>query len=279
MTLLSLLICCYNGESFIDKCISSIRASYFKEFEVIFIDDGSTDDTSLIFQSLTRDDHRFTYHRISHSGLTAALNYGVYKCNTDLIVRLDVDDLITPFRLSDVHNFFQNHPHKDFYVGAPIFLSSSYVYLRLYSPFFILFPLISKLSFCFFNPFAHSCISFRRSFLIRNAINYGELNNKYKNSFHTTLPFFGPSQDYLLTSQASLLSNISITNTPHAIILQHDSSISAIDRISQNSNLLALSRVNRKLFFRGALLCIPNVLIPFLRKLLIISSFHYVHFK
>ncbi|MBU7012062.1 MAG: glycosyltransferase family 2 protein [Theionarchaea archaeon] len=87
--LISVIVPVYNGESTIEKCIQSILDSDYSIKEVIVINDGSTDRTADILNSLTGT---IVYY-IPHSGKAAALNHGIQHASTD-IVTMDADTVV-----------------------------------------------------------------------------------------------------------------------------------------------------------------------------------------
>ena len=95
--LISVVLPVWNGESYLAAAIDSILAQSFRDFELVVIDDGSTDGTTDILHSYT--DSRLRIHRREHGGIVAALNYGVEQSNADWIARQDADDISMPDRL------------------------------------------------------------------------------------------------------------------------------------------------------------------------------------
>ncbi len=75
MSRISFLLPVYNGAQFLGETLQSILAQDHKDFDVVIIDDGSTDDTATIIDQF--DDPRIKYHKTENSGLVNALNYGL----------------------------------------------------------------------------------------------------------------------------------------------------------------------------------------------------------
>ena len=73
---ISIIVPVYNVEKWIDRCLKSIQRQSYKEFEVLLIDDGSTDNSSLICQKFVSEDNRFKYFKKNNGGLSDARNYG-----------------------------------------------------------------------------------------------------------------------------------------------------------------------------------------------------------
>ena len=108
---ISVLMPVYNGAKFIRQSISSILNQANKEFELVIIDDGSTDGTDKIIKEYS--DSRIRYFRIEHSGTSAALNFGVTKCRYEWIARIDADDINTPLRLEKQAAYLEQNPETD----------------------------------------------------------------------------------------------------------------------------------------------------------------------
>lgn len=88
-----------NGSEFINSAISSIRNQTFSDWELLVIDDGSTDDTCQKGAVHAAADDRVRIHSIGERGLVNALNEGIETARGDIIARMDVDDLSLPDRL------------------------------------------------------------------------------------------------------------------------------------------------------------------------------------
>lgn len=95
--MISVIMTTYNCGAFISESIRSILSQSIKEIELIIVDDGSTDTTEQIIAKIK--DERIKYHRIEHSGRSAALNYAVLRANYKIIALQDADDISHPLRL------------------------------------------------------------------------------------------------------------------------------------------------------------------------------------
>src|SRR5207302_7996523 len=89
----------WNGEAYIAAAIESILRQTFRDFELIVVDDGSTDRTKEIVGSLK--DSRIHLHNLDHAGIVHALNHGVSHARAEWIARQDADDLSMPTRLEE----------------------------------------------------------------------------------------------------------------------------------------------------------------------------------
>lgn len=106
--LVSLIITVYNGERYIGACVKAALAQTYPNFEVIVVDDGSTDGTANICRSLT--DPRVRYLTWGRLGRPKALNAGIAEAKGAYIAINDADDLSLPYRLGYVMKFLSTHP-------------------------------------------------------------------------------------------------------------------------------------------------------------------------
>lgn len=93
---ISIIITCYNTVKYIDNCLSSIKTQSFKDFEVLVVDDGSTDGSSEIIDKYVAEDNRFRLFRTEHVGFPLAKNIGLDNARGDYIIFLDSDDAAYP---------------------------------------------------------------------------------------------------------------------------------------------------------------------------------------
>ena len=97
MTTISIIIPTYNAGQYIKEALDSVFAQSFQDFEVIIVDDGSTDDTTQKVKTLS--DPRILYVYKENQGPAAARNYGLNLARGEYIAFLDVDDLWQPHKL------------------------------------------------------------------------------------------------------------------------------------------------------------------------------------
>lgn len=113
MAIISIIIPLFNKELFIKQTLLSVLNQTFSEFEIIIINDGSTDKSVTIINDI--DDERITLYTTKNKGVSHARNYGISKANTDLIALLDADDLWEPNHLENLHTLYTNFPHCGLY--------------------------------------------------------------------------------------------------------------------------------------------------------------------
>ncbi len=118
--LVSVVMPVFNGERFIAKAIESILNQTLKNFEFIIVNDASTDKSLEIISKYKKKDQRIRLidnKRNIHMSLS--LNLGINQAKSDLIARMDQDDIAFPNRLKIEHTFMKSHP-KVAIVGSDI---------------------------------------------------------------------------------------------------------------------------------------------------------------
>ncbi len=102
--LISVIIPVYNGEKFVERCIKMLEAQTYYNFEVIFVDDGSSDDTKLLLEKYSKTDKRICFISKNNQGVSAARNDGIEKSKGEYILFVDADDYIYPEHLMMLYN-------------------------------------------------------------------------------------------------------------------------------------------------------------------------------
>ncbi|MBZ8003083.1 glycosyltransferase family 2 protein [Campylobacter canadensis] len=102
---ISIIICVYNKEEFINRCLDSVINNTFKQIQIIIINDGSTDRSLNIIR--VYNDYRISIFNQANSGLAIARNEGIKKANAKYIFFLDADDFIHKNCLSKIYNKMQ----------------------------------------------------------------------------------------------------------------------------------------------------------------------------
>ena len=100
----------FNSDRWLAKAIASITAQSLPDFELIVIDDGSTDQTAQIVAEAARGDARIRTARQDHRGIAAALNSGIALARSQIIARMDGDDIAAIDRLRTQLAFLVAHP-------------------------------------------------------------------------------------------------------------------------------------------------------------------------
>ena len=124
----SVLIPCYNAGAYLAQAIESVLDQTYQDFEIIVVDDGSTDDTASVAGSFARV--RYVYH--AHSGIPVTRNLAVSHAKGEFITFLDADDLWDETKLEKQVAYMDSHPDcqlvytiaKNFFGGDPTAMTS-----------------------------------------------------------------------------------------------------------------------------------------------------------
>lgn len=117
MILVSIIIASYNKQKFISETINSVLTQSYKNWELVIVDDNSTDGTVVIIKDLINKDKRIKlYENKKNRGANYCRNYGIKVANGEFLIFLDADDLLMSFcleqRIKEVHL----RPNEDLYV-------------------------------------------------------------------------------------------------------------------------------------------------------------------
>ncbi|MFH0910134.1 MAG: glycosyltransferase [Planctomycetota bacterium] len=107
--LVTVVLPVYNGAKHIAFAVESILAQSFKDFELLVVDDGSTDATHDVLYSFADERLRLIRHK-TNLGLIPSLNEGIAEAQGALIARQDADDVSLPDRLTKQVAFLEDHP-------------------------------------------------------------------------------------------------------------------------------------------------------------------------
>ena len=117
----SIVIPVYNAAATLGSCLGSVMEQDFRDFEVVLIDDGSTDDSAAIIRESQKSDSRIKLYRTSHRGIVPALNYGIRMAEAPLIARMDGDDTLPENRISAQKGHLDQHPDTGLVSGHVAF--------------------------------------------------------------------------------------------------------------------------------------------------------------
>lgn len=95
----SILLPVYNAEPFLHGCLDSLARQTFHAYEIVAIDDGSTDDSVSVLRQRSSKDDRLRVVSQDHHGLIPTLNRGLELCRGEIVARMDADDIAHPDRL------------------------------------------------------------------------------------------------------------------------------------------------------------------------------------
>ena len=105
MPKVSVIVPVYNVEEYLEKCINSLINQTLQDIEVIFVDDGSTDESKKIIEKYIQNNpKKLKYLYKENGGLSSARNFGIPYAKGDYIAFLDSDDYIEPNMYEDMYN-------------------------------------------------------------------------------------------------------------------------------------------------------------------------------
>ena len=99
----SIIVPLFNAERYLLDCMNSIKAQTYSDFEVIMVDDGSTDDSLHIIDYYRGKDYRFQIYHQEHRGVSSARNLGLLYAIGNYICFVDADDQIASTYLADLY--------------------------------------------------------------------------------------------------------------------------------------------------------------------------------
>lgn len=110
MPKLSILLPYRDAAATLDECLDSIQEQTFQDYELLAIDDQSSDASYQRVIAFARNDSRIRLLKNPRPGLVGALNFGLQQATTPLIARMDADDKMLPRRLEYQYNYLNHHP-------------------------------------------------------------------------------------------------------------------------------------------------------------------------
>ncbi len=109
----SVIMAVYNTERYLEPAVASLQRQTFGDFELVIVDDGSTDDSPNIIKKLAAQDRRIKWFRQDNAGIGAATSHAISESCGDYIAIMDSDDIALPDRLALQKAFLDRHPDID----------------------------------------------------------------------------------------------------------------------------------------------------------------------
>lgn len=107
--LVSIIAPCYNAEKYLEAALVSIYAQDYRNFEVIIVDDGSTDNSIAMLDAL-RAKYDFQFYSQANQGVSAALNHGLKYAKGQYVCTPDLDDIMLPASVRLRAEYLDAHP-------------------------------------------------------------------------------------------------------------------------------------------------------------------------
>ena len=163
-TAITVLMPAYNAEKYIAEAIRSVLEQTFPDFELLIINDGSTDNTLTVIRKF--NDPRIRLIECEHRGVAPTLNHGLYEARGFYIARFDADDICYPERLRTQYDFMQANPDY-ILIGSEedyIDVNSEYIFTSKYPAYSDAGIRRLDYSVC---PFSHVSVMYKKDEVIK----------------------------------------------------------------------------------------------------------------
>ena len=199
MPTLSVILPVYNGLPYLEEAINSVLNQSFKDFELIIINDGSTDGSVAVIEKF--NDFQIRFLQQENQGLAATLNRAIALSDGKYIARQDQDDISFPLRLEKQVTFLEANPDVGMVgTGAEIWVGNDKTDRRLEHA---TDDALIKFGLLFNNLFVHSSVMIRRS-VIEKVGGYSEDKSRQ------------PPEDYELWSRVAR--EFKLANLPEVLM-------------------------------------------------------------
>src|ERR1035437_8101512 len=120
--LVSVIIPCYNADKYIGEAIESVLNQTHKNFELLVINDGSTDNSETIIKKYQKEDSRIQHYSQTNQGVATARNLGLKHASGSIVAFIDSDDAWEPENLEVKVKFLATN-HDTHWVYSDMFLA------------------------------------------------------------------------------------------------------------------------------------------------------------
>ena len=218
MPKVSFILPVYNAESYVEDAVNSILQQTYSNFELIIINDGSEDGSSVILNTLARMDDRIKLYERANRGLIYTLNEALSYCKGDFIARMDADDICSPLRLEKQLNYFYSHSNVDV-LGSwvNVFGSQNTLYKYFEQDLTIKESLVRGVG----SGFAHPSVIFKKKIIEDLGVNL--YDKKYKHAEDIAL--------WMKLSKRYVFSNVQEVLLAYRI---HENNVSILHKSQQN---------------------------------------------
>lgn len=175
----TVLMPAYNAGKYIGEAISSVLSQTFIDFELLIINDGSTDNTLEVINSF--HDRRIVVISQENKGVSAALNLGLEHARATYIARFDADDICLPDRLKVQYQFITNYPGYSIIGSAAEYMDADGHYIFTHHPEGHLNEEIQQLQYTIC-PFIHSSVFYKKDAVVKSG-GYNEHAYTYEDHF------------------------------------------------------------------------------------------------
>lgn len=225
---ITVLMPVYNGDRFLRPAIESVLSQDFDDFELMIVDDGSTDDSVEIVRSY-KDARIRLLQNSQNLGIVGALQAGLQAARGEYVARLDADDVCCAGRLRLQAAFIDDHPSIMVLGGACEQIDAAGALVGAYSG--PTEPILVEWELLFQNPLIHSTVMYRRAEILKIG--------GYRSGFPH-------AEDYDLWRRVSVAKPESIAQlkTPLIQFRKHPSQITASHRTTMAATADAIAKTN-----------------------------------
>jgi glycosyltransferase involved in cell wall biosynthesis len=175
----TVLMPAYNAGKYIGEAIASVLDQSFADFELLIVNDGSTDETVEVIRSFT--DPRIALINQENKGIAAALNAGLVGARAPYIARFDADDICYPHRLKTQYEFITDYPEYSVIGSGADYVDAGGHYIFTHHPAGHLNEEIQQLKYSVC-PFIHSSVFYKKEVILNNG-GYNEHAYTYEDHF------------------------------------------------------------------------------------------------
>ncbi|MCU0453957.1 MAG: glycosyltransferase family 2 protein [Bacteroidetes bacterium] len=115
---ISVVLCTYNRARLLPRAIRSVQAQTLSDWQLVVVDDGSTDATPSVLEAFARRDARIVFVRQRNRGLAMARNVGIKLAEAPFVTFVDSDDAYRPEHLAWRMRYLRRHPDLDMIYGG-----------------------------------------------------------------------------------------------------------------------------------------------------------------
>jgi glycosyltransferase involved in cell wall biosynthesis len=261
---ISIVTSIYNSDKTLSRMIESVLDQTFNNFELILINDGSTDKSLNIIQEYAKKDNRILLIDKKNTGLTKSLNIGLEKAKGEFIARLDADDIWKKDKLEKQIEFFEKN--QDYALVGTAYNEideiGNIIYQKQRVPLLLQYEDIIK-NIVKFNPFLHSSVLFKKEILETIGL-YNE-NFKYTQDYEFWIRIMS---QYKVANLGEILASRRYSADMISIKKEKEQRMCAI-----KSKLLAIKLLNKFIFEYKYIIndilvyILPQIIVNYIRKI------------